>query len=142
MLKTISCTTLAFVLLASTPAFASEPAAPPEKVEAAKPILEPRIVPLMEGKCAAFTGLLVPEKRYTEFLDSEVTARDLRGKLEIEAKKHDALDSMYREKLKQASEPTPWYEEPSFNRWVGFGIGVAVTALAIYGGSELAKAGR
>jgi hypothetical protein len=144
MFKTITCiTTLAFALLVAAPAYATEPAAEaPPAAPAKKTTLEPRIAPLMKGQCADFTGLLVPEKRYTEFLDAEVTARDLRGKLDIEAKKHDALESMYQEKLKQASEPLPWYKEPSFNRWLGLGIGVVVTSLAIWGGSELAKAGR
>ena len=146
MFKTIACiTTFAFVSLVALPVYADEPqpeAPAPATAPAKKETLEPRIAPLMKGQCAAFTGLLVPERRYTEFLDAELTAKDLRGKLDIEAKKHDALETMYQDKLKQASEPTPWYKEPSFNRWLGFGIGVAVTALAIYGGSELAKAGR
>ena len=142
MLKTISCATIvAFISLVSTPAFADEPT-PPAPIEAEKQILEPRIAPLMKGQCATFTGLLVPEKRYTKFLDAELRAADLRGKLEIEAKKHDALETMYQDKLKQASEPLPWYKEPSFNRWLGLGIGVVITSLAIWGGSELAKAGK
>jgi hypothetical protein len=140
MFKATTCATIvAFTTLTATPAFADEPA-PSEAAEPAKAeALEPRIVPLMEGKCALFTGLLVPEKRYTRFLESELQVKDLRGRLDIEAKKHDALETMYQDKLKEASKPPPWYDEPSFNRWLGFGIGVAVTALAIWGSTELAR---
>lgn len=126
----LHCATFAFVALTALPVHAQDSA------------LEPLIEPLMKGQQATFTGLLVPEKRYITFLEAETNARDFRGKLSIEAKKHDALEAMYQDKLKQASKPTPWYKEPSFNRWVGFGIGVAVATIAIYGGAEMARAGQ
>jgi len=100
----------------------------------------PSVTPIKEGATAPFTGLLVPESRLAELLRAELRVELLRGKLSIQEQTAQALEAMYLGKLEQATEPVPWYRTESFNRWFGFGLGVAFTGLAIYGTVELSKA--
>ena len=100
---------------------------------------ELEIVPIKKGAVAPFSGLLVPEERFVELLQAELRAELLEGKLRIKDKTERALESMYQRHLKRATEPIPWYEKPSFNRWLGFGIGVIFTGLAIYGTVQISK---
>lgn len=91
---------------------------------------------------APFTGLLVPELRFTKLLEAEITAEKLAGELKIQKDLTDNLEQVYNEKLREAVKPLKWYETPAFNRWLGFGIGIVVTGLAVWGGIEIAKAVR
>lgn len=105
-----------------------------------KPKVPRDVVPLIKGKTAPHSGLLVREQRFTEMLKAEVAAEELQGSLEIERRLRDNIESLYNEKLKEAVKPPPWYESLSFNRWTFFLLGVAATAAAIYGGAQLIKA--
>lgn len=101
---------------------------------------EPGVAPLFEGDAAPFTGLLVPEKRFTGLLNAELKLDITERKLVVEQQYSKELDLTYREKLKEATKEQRWYETPSFNRWLGFGIGVVVTVLSIYGGVKIVEA--
>jgi len=101
-----------------------------------------QVVPVDKNKTAPFTGLLVQENRFTELLGAEIDAKQLAGELQIQKNLTTNLEAVYNEKLREAVKPVPWYERPSFNRWLGFGIGVVVTFLAIWGGAELGKSFR
>lgn len=139
---------LATILLLSPMAPAQESAdlVPPVVLAPKAPAPElPRpaafvVAPIAKGDRAPFAGLLVPEIRFAKFLEAELRVELLEGKLWIEAKKGKALDAMYLRHLERATEPVPWYEKPSFNRWVGFGLGVAFTGLGVYGSVKLYKA--
>lgn len=98
------------------------------------------VVPVEQGQAAPFTGLLVPEGRFTQLLEAELEAQEAKGKLKVQERLTEGLESLYSKKLAQAVEPTPWYKSAEFHRWLGFTLGVAVTCLAVWGGNELVKA--
>jgi len=104
------------------------------------PVRAQEVVPLMKDQPAPFNGLLVKEGRFTRLLEKETEAADLAGQLEIQKRLTSNLEVLYTRKLEAAVEELAWYEKPSFNRWLGFGIGVAVTVLAVYGASRLSRA--
>ena len=106
----------------------------------ALPAWPAQVVPLEQKAPAPFTGLLVPEKRFTELLRAETRVQELEGQLSIQEKTAQALEAMYLDKLKQATAPVLWYEKPSFNRWLGFGLGMVCTGLATWGAIEFYKA--
>lgn len=103
---------------------------------------EEPVVPVLKDAPAPYTGLLVPEGRFTKLLEAEIAAKTLTGELEIQKNLTESLERVYTEKLMEAVKPLKWYETPRFNRWLGFGIGALVTGLAIWGGAELVKAVR
>ena len=96
-------------------------------------------VPLLKDSPAPFSGVLVPEGRFVAFLEAEQKLAEVKGELEIEKKAGRVLESMYVGKLELAVKPLSWYQTPEFNRWLGFGLGVVVTAGAVWGGYELVK---
>lgn len=105
-------------------------------------LAQDKVVKVTKEKSAPFTGLLVPEERFTLMLEAEIEVEHLKGNLAIQKKLTTSLERVYDEKLREAVKPRPWHEKPSFNRWLGFGIGVVMTVLAIWGGAELGKAFR
>jgi hypothetical protein len=98
------------------------------------------ITPIKKDDPAPFTGLLVPEARYTKFLDAELEAEDLRGKIVIERKEHAAVENILQSSLEKATKPPPWYKTTEFNFWVGFVLGMAATAGAVYAGVKIVEA--
>lgn len=102
--------------------------------------LQLKIAPLMEGSAAPFSGLLVPEERFTELLQAELERDSYKAKYEAQKKHTIAVEDLYSEKLKEAAKPPPWYETPSFNRWLGVILGVAVTGFTLWGATEMVKA--
>lgn len=98
------------------------------------------VVPLQSGEMTPYSGLLVKEARFATFLNSEILVEDLTGRLSIQTRLTENLEKLYVGRLEEAVQKPRWYESPSFNRWLGFGIGVVVSALAVYGGSKLVKA--
>lgn len=135
-----------FILLTASPVLAQE--GPPESVENAPETAEPSedtevrvdVIPMLANDVAPFDGLLVPEKRFNEFLDAEVKVEELERKREVDKKISDRVEETCYKQLDKATEPIPWYKTPSSNRWFGFAIGVVVTALAVYGGTKILKA--
>jgi len=101
-----------------------------------------KVVPVAEGTAAPFTGLLVPEARFTKMLEADLAVEDLKGQLKIQQGLTVKLEQVYSARLEEAVKPVAFYQTPEFNRWVGFFLGVAVTGLAIWGGSEIVKAVR
>jgi len=108
---------------------------PPPSTEA-----EPGITPVLKDRKAPYTGLLVPEGRFTELLEAELQLDTTKRKLEVQLRFTDSLEDMYKKKLEEAAAPPEWYETPSFNRWLGFTIGIVVTGLVVWGGVEIVKA--
>jgi hypothetical protein len=98
------------------------------------------VTPQKAGEPAPFTGLLVPEARFTELLEAEIELVKLKKQQKIDEKYMLNLEDMYKKQLTEATKPPKWYETPSANRWFGFTIGIVVTALAVYGGAQLVKA--
>ncbi|KKM62075.1 hypothetical protein LCGC14_1525330 [marine sediment metagenome] len=102
-------------------------------------IVEPEVVPLFEGETAGFDGFLVPELRLDEYTLAETNVKDLRLKLASEKERCRKKLEVYVAKLEEATAPPDWHETPSFNRWLGFGIGVLATGAAIAATSALTK---
>ena len=100
------------------------------------------VTPIMEGEIAPCDGLLVKEERFKKMLEAELGAEDFQGRFQIQKNLTASLEAMYIEKLKEATRPMKWYETSSFNRWLGFSIGVILTAAAIWGGTEIVKTTR
>jgi len=98
------------------------------------------VVPLEQNEAAPFTGMLVEEGRFTELTEAELDAEELRSKLKIKDRLLLDLESVYTEKLKAATRPAPWYQSMEFQRWLGFALGVAVTAIVYFGSSQLVEA--
>jgi hypothetical protein len=98
------------------------------------------VVPVQTGKPAPFTGLLVPEKRMVELLESEVRVEGMKRDLEIQIKYANSLDLMYTKQLEKAVAPEPWYQDHRFVAVVWFLFGVATTSLAVYGGVKIVEA--
>lgn len=98
------------------------------------------IVPLLAGRAAPYSGLLVPEARYVEFVEAEINLEASEQRLAAQIRFTNSLESMYRGRLEDATKPLAWYKAPSFNRWVGFGIGIIVTGVVVWGGVEIVKA--
>lgn len=103
------------------------------------PVAAQDVIPLLEGDQAPHAGLLVREKRFTQMVKADILRADIAGRLEIQERLTETLEAMYVGRLEEASVPLKWYQTPEFNRWFGFGAGVLVTSLAVYGASQLAK---
>lgn len=101
---------------------------------------QPEVAHVKSGAAAPFTGLLVPEKRFIELLQAEIDRDKLKVQVRLETKFSKDLEMLMTKKLKQATEPEAWHQTASFNRWFGFTLGVVVTGLAIWGGTEVVKA--
>ena len=105
----------------------------------AVPSLAQDVVSMKKDERAPHAGLLVKESRFTKLLEAEMDVEDLKGQLEIQRRLTSNLESMYTRRIEEAVN-LKWYEKPSFNRWLGFGIGIIVTGLAVLGGAQLVKA--
>ena len=102
----------------------------------------PMVEPLMKGDPAPFMGLLVPEERFVELLEAENEARELRAKLAAAERTGELVEKVYLRRLEQATAPLPFYDSVTFNRWLGFGLGLAATALAVWASIEIQEATR
>lgn len=122
-----------FLLGWPIPSYAQEPRDTPVAVSTP----EPDIVVLKAGDPAPFTGVLVPEVRFTRYLELDMKVQDLEGRLKIQMKLGGDLDLYYTKQMAKLAEPPAWYQGTELNRWVGFFIGVGVTALALWGAHEL-----
>jgi len=98
------------------------------------------VVPVLKDKPAPFTGLLVPEARFTQLLEAEIKLSEAEARLKAEQRFSVSLEDMYKSKLAEATKPLAWYESASFHHWLGFTIGAAIATLAIYGGSQMVRA--
>lgn len=98
------------------------------------------VIPLVEGKEAPFTGLLVPESRFVELLKAENEVQELRAKLAVANRTSRLVEKVYMLRLKQAITPVPWYGDPTLNRWLGFGFGIAAASVAFRGAIEITAA--
>jgi len=101
---------------------------------------EDDVVPVLKDKPAPFSGLLVPEARFTQLIAAEIRVNELEARLKSEQRFSISLEDMYKSKLAEATKPLAWYETASFHHWLGFTIGAALATVAIYGGSRLVVA--
>jgi len=97
---------------------------------------------IVKDQPAPFSGVLVSEDKFTEYLTLELRVEELEGRLEIQENLVQNVEQVYSKKLEVATRPEKWYETPGFNRAVGFLIGVGLTIGVFFGGAELAKAMR
>ncbi len=97
---------------------------------------ENEVQPIIAGDIAPVSGLLVEEARFTKFLEAEASVKELGQRLAIQVKYSDAAEKFYRAEIARAST-REWWEDPSLNRWVGFGIGIVATSLAVWGATKV-----
>jgi hypothetical protein len=95
------------------------------------------VTPVSKGALAPFTGLLVPEARLFVLLSIEIEVRELRARLRAAERAGELIERAYMLRLEQATAPLPWYESTSFNRWLGFGLGLLTTGVVVWGVVEL-----
>jgi hypothetical protein len=96
----------------------------------------PDMVPIMQGESAPFTGMLVMESRFIDYIKLQMRVDELEQRLEIQKRLTVNIENLYASRLQETAQQE-WYQTPEFNRWLGFGIGVLVTGLAVYGASRL-----
>jgi|GEM_PF-4433531 len=98
--------------------------------------------PVLKDQQAPFSGVLVKEQKFIEYLQLELKVEGLEGRLEIQENLVQNIEQVYSKKLEVATRPEKWYETPGFNRAIGFIVGVGVAFAIFFGGAELAKAVR
>lgn len=108
----------------------------------ASPAIAQDHVPVLENKPAPFTGMLVKEQKFIEYLKLELKVEELEGRLEIQENLVQNVEQVYSKKLETATRPERWYESSGFYVVFGFLLGFGVTVAVFYGGAELAKAMR
>jgi len=116
-------------LLLSAPIFAQDLATPPQDN-----------APILKKQPAPFSGILVPESRFTEYLDLELQIEELEARLRIQENLVLEVEKVYTTKLEAATRPEKWYATSEFNRLLGFIVGVGVTVAVFFAGAELTKA--
>ena len=94
------------------------------------------VVPLQKDKPAPFAGLLVPEGRFVELLEAEQAKRELEVRLKAAERTSSAIEQVYRSRLQNAAV-VPWYDSPSFNRWLGIFLGGAIAGVAVWAAVEV-----
>lgn len=97
---------------------------------------------MLEDQPAPFSGVLVREARFAEYLQLQLRMEELEGRLEIQKNLVMEIEQIYSEKLETATRPARWYESPGTNQVFGFLLGVTVAVAVFFGGAELAKAMR
>lgn len=97
---------------------------------------------VLKDQPAPFSGVVVSEQKFTEYLTLELKVEELEGRLEIQENLVQNVEQVYSKKLETATRPERWYEGAGFNLVLGFLIGFGVTVGIFYGGAELAKAVR
>ncbi len=97
---------------------------------------------VLKDQPAPFSGVVVKEGRFTEYLTLELKVEELEGRLEIQQNLVLNVEQVYSKKLEMATRPEKWYESSGFSLVMGFLVGVSVTVAIFYGGAELAKSMR
>ena len=90
------------------------------------------VVPLPQNQPAPFAGLLVREARFVELLEAEQRAEELLVRLRVAEQTSLAIEQVYRDAV-----TIPWYDSPSFNRWLGIVVGGAIAGVAVWAVVEL-----
>jgi len=106
-----------------------------------------RILAIMEGTPAPFSGILVSEDVFTEYLQLEVELERERLRNEMLTQELEqtqtALLLQLRECQRERDELAAtlanprWIDRPETNRWIGLGMGIIVTAGAVKLAGEL-----
>jgi hypothetical protein len=138
-------TLLAFLAIAQLipiTALAEPPTTP--KTPSSQPTVS-KVVPLMKGKPAPFSGLLVPEKRFTQDLYRKVEVNECKHKLKLRDNTHADQTQVWKgalnlcqQDLNKRAQPTPWYKSVKFWLPVGLIVGLAGGIFIYHGASELA----
>jgi len=93
-------------------------------------------VALREDTPAPFSGVLLQDDRFAALLLAEVKADQAEQQKMIDARYIERLESQLDRRMRDPK----WYEQSGFQRWVGFGVGVLVTSLAIQMGVIIVNA--
>lgn len=106
-----------------------------------------QILVIMEGDSSPISGILLSEDVYREYLQLELDLEreQLRNKMlheELEATKTAMMLQIRkcqdeRDDLAYKLANPSFFKRPEVNRWIGFGLGVAVTSVAVKGAGEL-----
>lgn len=94
---------------------------------------------IIAGEIAPASGVLVEQGRYVEFIEAQAAVKDLGERLVIQVKYCEASEGFYKAEVARVSA-RDWYEDPSLNRWVGFGLGIVATSLAVWGATKVTGA--
>jgi hypothetical protein len=97
-----------------------------------------QVFALLEGQPAPMSGILVPEERFAELIRAEMELRHVKTRLGKTQHEFRIMNLIWEEKLKAVTPRVRWWEQPAFNRSVGFTFGVAATVLSIWAVSEIA----
>lgn len=98
--------------------------------------------PVLEGRPAPFTGILVREQRFIKLLDSELQLPVYIQKAGLEQKFSANIEQMYMKRLADATAPPPFYQTNQFHLWLGIFIGAAFALGALVAGAKIAEAMR
>jgi len=96
---------------------------------------DPMVVPVEQHEPAPFAGLLVPEARFVQLLEAEQRAEELLVRLRVAEHTSSAIEQVY-----QDAVTVPWYDSPSFNRWLGIVVGGAIAGVSVWAVVELQAA--
>ena len=100
---------------------------------------EPAVKSIDAGQRATFDGLLVPPLRMHELSEAEVDVDALTIQLTMKTEVCDSIQKIYAANLEAATAAPPWFDSPSLNRWLGFGLGVVVMSAAGWGAMQLSR---
>lgn len=92
---------------------------------------EKEIVPLLQGKQAPFSGLLVKEDRFGKMVLAEDENRELIVNVGIQSRLIDN-QAVYIGQLEGMVYPPKWYE----TQWAAFVLGIVVAFGAVYVGAK------
>ncbi len=120
------------------PSPAGDTPAPAETAQEAPGALD--VVPVKKGAPAPFLGMLLPKRRFIQLLEAENEVVELRAKLAAAMRTGELVEKALMLRLEQATAPLPWYDSATFNRWLGFVLGVVVTGAVVWGGLEATSA--
>lgn len=100
----------------------------------------PDTAPVMEGKPAPFSGILVREARFVKLLNDELKVPALEGRVLIEQRFGASIEEIWKSRLVEAVKPEPWWRSPYFHLFIGIVVGGLLTAAAIFGGAKIVEA--
>jgi len=136
---------LAVAQLVATTAMADPTTAAPGTASQPSQAVPVKVVPILKGSTAPFSGLLVPEARFVEDLHRKVDNDELKYKLKLRTSHHEEDAKVWQTGLKacqqdlnKRAEPTPWYKSVQFWLPVGLIVGLAGGIAIYHGASELA----
>lgn len=117
--------------------------AAPEGDPSTEPTTEPTtpeqhpIVPLLQGEVAPWSGLLLDEATFTEYLTLDLKVRELEGVVQIRTELAEQQRTIFEEAIHEAAQPDEesWWDRYGFT--VGIVVGVVTGVGLMFGGMAL-----